>query len=116
MKIVDPGHEYELQQIDNDIFKPHRHTLLFVKREGPGYPGNEGSHHGTILQEVWRASIDRLKYVDVQIAHSCNQQSIYHLRRCLYLLEKRAADRHRMHIQFQEGPIELWATQENGHL
>lgn len=112
MRVVDPGHRYKLKMLDGD----EQQELVFVKREGVGYPSNVGHHAGTILQEVWRASIDRLKYVDAQIAHSCNQQAIDHLRCALILLEKRAAERHGAIVKNQEGPIESWVMQENGHV
>lgn len=112
MRVVDPGHCYKLKSLDGG----ESQKLVFVKREGPGYPGNVGRHAGTILQEVWRASIERLKYVDAQITHPCNQQAIGHLRSALYLLERRAAERHGVSIKVQEGQIEAWITQENGHV
>ena len=114
MQVIDPGHRYRLKTLDG--FAGQWQELVFVKREGAGYPGNVGHHAGTILQEVWRVSIDRLKYVDAQIQHPCNQQAIDHLRCALRLLEERAVERHNASIKTQEGPIELWATQENGHV
>lgn len=73
---------------------PEGHTLVFVKREGEGYPGNVGHHAGTTTQEVLRALIDRMKYVDNQIHHARNDQAIYNMRAAIYELEYRAAERH----------------------
>ena len=112
MQVADPGHWYKLRSLDGG----ESQDLIFVKREGLGYPGNIGHHPGTILQEVWRASIERLKYVDAQISHPCNERAIACLRYALELLEKRAAERHGRSIAVQTGPIELWETQENGHV
>src|SRR5947207_924247 len=90
MKVIDPGHTYSLRSLDGDGDV----RLRFVKRQGPGYPGNIGSHSGTTTQEVVRALIDRTKYVDKQIPNQRNVQVLYHLRSILFELELRAAERH----------------------
>lgn len=99
MKELDPGHYFELYELDADkrsvagkIFVlPH---LTFVKREGEKYPGNFGHYPGTNLQEVYRAAIARHKYLDKQEPHSCNQLAIDNLRANIIALETRAAERH----------------------
>lgn len=100
MRVVDPGHYYELANLD----APPRScwTLRFVKRVGAKYPGNEPpSYGGTTSQEVIRALIDRAKYVDSQIdrttevsqaGHAANAAVLLHLREALIWLEVRAAD------------------------
>ncbi len=45
MKIVDLGHEYTLDSLDGEC----ENRVIFVKREGDGYPGNTGCHPGTTL-------------------------------------------------------------------
>jgi hypothetical protein len=100
MKIVDPGHAYDLHWLDGKPFvvplencdPPNR--LTFVKREGPGYPGNVGHYPGTTMQEVLRALIDRVKYVEGQIPHPDNFKIITLLQGSIFLLESRAAERH----------------------
>jgi len=97
MKVLDPGHHYELASLDeaqppNGVLLPNR--LFFVKREGPGYPGNIGHHAGTNLQEVLRVLIDRVQYLDWQIPDPANQAVIKNLRECILQLELRAAERH----------------------
>ena len=52
MKVIEPGHVYDLDTLDGDG-KPVR--LIFVNRE----PGTE--HAGTQTQEVLRAAIDALE-------------------------------------------------------
>lgn len=91
MTCIDPGHRYLLATLDGDGSPI---PLDFVKREGEKYPGNIGSHPGTTLQEVWRASIDRLKYLDEQEPHMANQLAISLLELTISTLEDRAADRH----------------------
>lgn len=94
MKVLDPGHEYLLRVLDCPETDKERLPLVFVKREGPGYPGNEGHHSGTTTQEVLRALIDRNKYVDNQIPDLHTQRAINFMRRALLELEFRAAERH----------------------
>jgi hypothetical protein len=110
MKVTDPGHTYELDWLDGlpigvplrraqadgavadgDIFE---NRLIFVKREGDGYPGNVGHHPGTNMQEVLRALIDRVKYLNAQVPDGRNGMVVRHLRGALLWLEDRAADRH----------------------
>jgi hypothetical protein len=51
MKVIEPGHIYELNQLDGDG-KPLR--LQFVNRDGTG----GATHEGTQTQEVLRVNID----------------------------------------------------------
>lgn len=99
MRELDPGHLYELTVFDRVRLFPTKHLyeplwLRFVKRAGPGYPGNEGVYPGTNLQETLRACIARFQYLDQQIPHWINRQSIHLLRTILWMLEHRAAERH----------------------
>lgn len=90
MKVLDPGHRYELEHLDGKKSS----TLSFVKREGEKYPGNVGHHEGTNMQEVIRALIDRIKYVNKQIPDESNLVVLDSLRTCIRQLESRAAKRH----------------------
>lgn len=92
MKVIDEGHIYKLQSYDGE----YDITLTFVKRNKPPekFPGNKNSYPGTLIQEVIRALINRIQYVNNQIEHSFNYLIIYHLKCAFYLLEKRAAERH----------------------
>src|SRR6059058_1606479 len=99
MNVLDPGHTYDLTWLDGEPERSafdHRaeNRLIFVKREGVGYPGNVGHHPGTNMQEVFRALIDPMKYLDGQIPHANNQLILSHLRLSLFYLEERAAERH----------------------
>lgn len=68
MTVVDEGHEYLLDVIDGGPMQ----RVVFVKREGPGYPLNVGHHGGTQSQEAFRILINRAQYVDSQIKHEVN--------------------------------------------
>lgn len=119
MKEVDLGHEYLLDSYDGG--KPIR--LVFVKREGEGYPFNVGHHPGTNCQEVIRALIARVKYLQQQVPCEENERVIADLRSCLWAFEQRAAKRHgRASVlpwqeQYQSVPVEEQPTCANcGHI
>lgn len=113
MKVIEPGHIYTLNRLDGEGVE----SLVFVKREGEKYPGNVGHHTGTNMQEVLRALIDRVQYVNKQIPHWRNMQVIGALRDALRQLETRAAERHGRRLQYK-GPN--WEKQETcsqcGHI
>lgn len=90
VRVIDPGHRYALAHLDGDA----EEILTFVKREGHGYPGNEGHYPGTNIQEVLRALINRLEYLDNQIPHWRNRDALIHLRSAFEDMEFRAAQRH----------------------
>ena len=95
LRILDPGHKYELQVLDAVSSAQPRVVLQFVKRVGLRYPGNLApSYAGTTLQEVWRACCDRLKYVNKQLPCLESEMALWHIRSAIALLEIRAARRH----------------------
>lgn len=111
MNVLDPGHRYELRHLDGDGVS----TLTFVKREGLGYPGNVGHWEGTNLQEVLRALIDRLQYLNGQIADRRNDRVLHCLRLAIWQLELRAAERHgrcdaAFLAEYDVGQIEAYPT------
>jgi hypothetical protein len=87
MKILDHGHSYELANLDDPDHEVPPVLLYFVKREGDGYPGNVGHHAGTNMQEVMRALIDRLLYLDKQVHDHRNWDIIRRLRDSIWDLE-----------------------------
>lgn len=89
MKIIEPGHVYELDYLDAP---PHvsgdpEQRLVFVNRE----PGHE--HPGTQTQEVLRALIDRTYHCDHCMPHELNAMIVHHLRMALVFHEMRALER-----------------------
>lgn len=88
MRIIDPGHRYHLNILDG--INNETHVLQFVKRIGEHYPGNEYPNPGTTIQEVLRACIDRLYYVNNQIRCPESEAAIYNLRMAIWELEVRA--------------------------
>jgi len=81
MKIIDPGHEYELESIDGEC--PQR--VVFVKR----FRGVQ-NHAGTINQELLRVLIDRTERLDEERPWIGNKEIIECLRKALVLHEGRA--------------------------
>jgi hypothetical protein len=100
VKVIDPGHVYDLPSLDG----VHPQILTFVKRFDPNdparFPGNENSHPGTTLQAVLRVLIDRIDYLDNQIPHENNSAIRRNLINSLWLLEDRAAQRHGYSFDF----------------
>jgi hypothetical protein len=90
MRVLDAGHEYELAHLDGSGTS----RIVFVKREGEGYPGNVGHHEGTTSQEMFRILIDRARYVNNQIPCYQTWLSIWLAAACVWLYEHRAAKRH----------------------
>lgn len=114
MLVLDPGHVYELRVFD--AASEQTAPLAFMKREGLGYPFNVGHHAGTNCQEVLRALIDRVKYLQHQIPCPENLIILAGLRSALVAFEIRAARRHGRELTF-EGDIEDAPTcRQCGHI
>lgn len=80
MKELITGHKYELSHLDGDKTQ----ILQFVNR-------NFGQEcEGTNNQEVLRALIERLKFLNFQMHCDLNKDIMYHLRMALVLHEARA--------------------------
>lgn len=106
MNVLDPGHSYALQNYDGDGAQ----KLVFMKREGPGYPFNVGHYKGTNCQEVMRALIDRVLYLNKQVPCAENQIALAGLRSALYAFELRAARRHGRELEWQTSEPESAPT------
>jgi len=83
MKIIEPGHIYQLQHLDGS----GAGILVFVNRE----PDTE--HEGVQTQEILRALIDRTQHCDACLRWDGNDKIIHHLRMALALHESRAIER-----------------------
>lgn len=99
MKVIDPGHCYDLLELDGEWSLGQR--LTFVKRLGDNYPGNEPpAYAGTTMQEVLRAVIHRARYVNNQIPCRETNRVINLCTTAVFELERRAARRHGRVIDF----------------
>jgi hypothetical protein len=90
MQVRDPGHSYLLDCYGKEMMQL---LLIFMKREGEGYPGNVGEYPGTNCQQVICALINRFQYLNHQVPCEEDEELINLGRRMLWLLEKRSADR-----------------------
>lgn len=122
MKTMDPGHYYFLNEYsgdDPDETVDTEQPLRFMHRIGDGYPGNQGSpYDGTNCQEVLRAVLDRVKYLNSQEECDENYAILDSLRDALWQFECRAAKRHNVKLDIPAGtPIEEIPTCRTcGHL
>ncbi len=95
METIDPGHQYLLTYFDGPP-EVQGGVLTFVKRNDPPdkYPGNTTAYPGTQIQEVLRALVSRVQYVNNQVP--CEQTSKVedYLLRSIWLLEERHCERH----------------------
>lgn len=83
MKILEPGHIYELEHLDGSDVE----CLTFVNR------GHGKDHEGTNNQEVLRVLIDRVKFLNNELNWQGNEQILFHLRMALVLHETRHLER-----------------------
>lgn len=98
MRVVEPGHIYELAHLDGEGTS----TLTFVSRAPLHEP-----HEGVVNQEVLRALIDRVHFLNEEVPWEGNAEIIKHLRMALALHEARAFLRHveKGHIHPETLPI-----------
>lgn len=99
MKIIDAGHQYELDCLDDN--KLIGGLLTFVKRKGENFPFNHNSHPGTNCQEVLRALIDRSEYLNKQKPCAETECIIGLLKSALLLFELRAARHHERFLDLE---------------
>jgi len=91
MKIIRPGHRYELQNFD----KPQERgqVLQFIEKIPEGNGNLSTLNDGTTNEEVLRMLIDRLHTQGEKVPCRENSIAITKLEEALMWLEKRTADR-----------------------
>lgn len=91
MKVVDPGHVYELHNVDGTGTQ----TVRFVRRRDlHGEPLiSEAREEGILTQELLRVVIDRTLYLYAEAPCDEDTEIVESLRRALTLYESRAARR-----------------------
>jgi hypothetical protein len=90
MKILDPGHIYELRQLGDE----NTQIIKFIKRSG-GAVKYDKEWPGMQTQEVLRALIDRTIYLYNILECRETEEALKHLRAALYWYEVRALRRKR---------------------
>lgn len=94
MKVLSPGHKYELANFEKDAPELNQ-TLQFICKE-PVTPGSaelKTVADGTTNEEVLRMLIDRMQSLQVKFPCRENALVITKLEESLMWLEKRTADR-----------------------
>lgn len=89
MEVIESGHIYGLRKLDHRDGEPDC-VLVFVNRN---VSGQQHVHGGTTNQEVLRALISRMKFLESERHWHGNEEIIYHLQRALLLHEIRALER-----------------------
>lgn len=104
MNEIVPGHVYELDNLDCN--NNNTQLLKFVNRN------LESDCEGTTNQEVLRALIERVKFMDSQIHWPLNKEIIHHLRMAISLHEARALIRK---TEKRENQPETFRVGDDGH-
>ena len=133
MKVIDPGHIYECNQLGGGT-----QLLTFVKRSS-GAVTYKKEWAGMQTQEVLRALIDRTKFLQTILSCEETPTALYHVRMALYWYEVRAYTRKQEEVNrlehkhiddismysygeyphdipFTEVDIELREVGEDGHI
>lgn len=107
MKVLTAGHQYLLSNIKSNDGGKDVNTLKFYNEKG----ASKDEITGTSNQEVLRALIDRVKYLDNELPHSFNKEIIYHLRKALALHEAR----HLTRMVDKDVAVENFPVGDDGH-
>lgn len=106
MKVLDPGHRYEL----DDLEASTKTILQFMKdpalHDGDGYPG-------PTCQEVLRAIIDRVETLNAEKPWAGNADIVFHGRMMIAGFEARAIIRH---VEKDALEIERLPLAGDGHI
>ena len=107
MKVLIPGHQYLLSNIKSDDGDRDVNILKFYNEKGT----SRDDIIGTSNQEVLRALIDRVNYLDNELPHSFNKEIIFHLRKALALHEAR----HLTRMIDKDVAVENFPVGDDGH-
>lgn len=105
MRCIEPGHRYVLQDNKSDV---HANNLQFFQ---DGAINGGDNVPGTTNQEVLRALINRVAFLNEQVPNPVNYQITKHLRMALALHEMRHIER----LVDKDYPIEEIPVKKNGH-
>lgn len=104
MKVIDPGHKYEVYNLDGEDSQ----VVTFVKRFRDKY-----NHAGTVNQEFLRVLIDRIEFLHKEVPSVLNKDILHHLRMALVLHEARALCRKVEKDKLK--PEDVVFDEEDGH-
>lgn len=109
MKVVDPGHIYDLWQLGGGVQR-----LTFVKRSG-GAVTYDQEWAGVQVQEVLRVLIDRTKYLDDVLPCVETEDALLYLRMALFQYEVRAWRRKQEGVNREKPAHDDSARQKDWH-
>jgi hypothetical protein len=89
MKVVLPGHRYELASVEGRAPQ----SLVFIEKALQSGRGFETISDGTTTEEVLWVLIDRTRFLNATLSCRENSIAITKLEEALMWLEKRTADR-----------------------
>jgi hypothetical protein len=92
MKILTPGHKYELDNFEAKD-KPGQTIQFIEKKEIPATRQLQTVNDGTTNEEVLKMLIDRLRFLGEKLASRENSLAVTKCEEALLWLEKRTADR-----------------------
>lgn len=101
MRVIDPGHEYELHQQHQAEQPSDRQFIRFGKKREiqPGLEKMETVKSGTTNEEVISVLIHRIKYLDSIMPCDQNKEAIKSLELALNWLDLRTRDRQRRKVE-----------------
>lgn len=91
MKIITPGHVYELDNFENR--EAPNQTIGFIHKEKNEQGELVTISDGTTNEEVLAVLIDRIQFLDSTISSEHNQKALRHLLTAAEELKLRTADR-----------------------
>lgn len=99
MKVLTPGHKYELSNFENKDLKGQE--LQFIEKE-PKFVGSTELvtiNDGTTNEEVLEALIDRITFLNSKFPCRENSLAITNLEQALMWLNKRTQDRLKRNVE-----------------
>lgn len=95
MKILTPGHRYELDNFEQNLPELNQHLQFIEKQPKPdGAPGELVTvNDGTTNEDVIRVLVDRMNFLQAKFPCRENAIATTHLETDLLWLEKRTSDR-----------------------
>ena len=94
MKVLIPGHRYELENFEHEaLVNKKGQELQFIQKELDRLGNFVTVSNGTTNEEVLKVLIDRMQSLNAKMASRENAIVITHLETALLWLEKRTRDR-----------------------
>jgi hypothetical protein len=91
MKILTPGHKYEVVNFEHPEVPGQ--TIQFIQKTYAGHGPLQTEHDGTTNEELLRVLVDRLRTMGEKLPSRENSIAITKCEEALLWLEKRTADR-----------------------